>query len=200
MDIKKSLGDQLIKLGVNIQSKKLNRLQNKQIQVLVDEISTRRHIWAKEIQDWQVGREGFRHEYLPTTFDLQDVYHDVMLDDQLTTVTEDRKLRQQNKDLIVVNKAGEEIEDKTKMLNDQEWLFDLIGQALDSIWYGYTLTHLRTARSATGKIIIKEPYVIPRGFVSPHFNLILKSEYTPNEGVDWDKFPNELLYTSPPRS
>jgi hypothetical protein len=193
MGIKTYLSDNLIKLGMSIQ-KPRNPKTSKQVSVLIDSIKERRSIWRKEVVDWQFGREAYYDEYTPTTWQLQDVYHDVMLDDQLTTVTQDRKLRLLNKELVVYGKDKKIDEFKTELLNDQEWLFDLLNECLDSIFYGYSLVHLRTGKNLLGKTIIKEPHLIPRGYVSPHNKMILKNECDPTVGVEWSKFANELLY------
>ena len=193
MGFKDILSNRLIQLGMSIK-KPHNPKTSKQVSVLIDSIKERRSIWRKEVIDWQMGREAYYDEYTPTTWQLQDVYHDIMLDGQLTTVTEDRKLRLLNKELVVYGKDKKIDEFKTELINDQEWVFDLLNECLDSIFYGYSLVHLRTGKSLTGKTVIQEPYLIPRGYVSPHHKMILKNENDPTVGVEWSKFPNELLY------
>lgn len=178
-------GQALTKEGQKVTSK---------LNVIIDKIQERRSIWRKEVNDWQQGREAYYAEYNPVTWILQDVYHDIMLDDQLTTVTEDRKLRLLNKELVVFGKDKKQDDFKTELLNDQEWVFDLLDDVLDSIFYGYSLTHLRTGMTATGKVEIKESYCVPRGFVSPRNKLVLSNENDPTTGVEWEKFSNELLY------
>lgn len=177
-----------------LKKKTAQKVAGGKVGVLVSDIKERRTIWRKEIDAWQFARECYYNEFNPTTWELQDVYHDVMLDDQLTTVTEDRKLRLLNKELVVFNKDGNIDEYKTEMINDLEWLFDFLNLSLDSIFYGYSLIHLKTGKNDIGKTIIKEPFLVPRGFCSPQNKLILEHEGNPNAGVEWEKFKNELIY------
>lgn len=168
-------------------------LTNKQISVILDEIIQRRTIWRKEITDWQYGRSCFYDDHNPTTFNLQEVYHDVMLDEHLTAVTGQRKLRVINKQFVIRKKDGTEDLEKSKMLQE-EWFFNLADMALDSIFYGYTLAYLKGGRNRYGKVGIQEVECVPRGWVSPKNRLLLPNENIPTTGVAFDRFSNELLY------
>ncbi len=193
MAFKDYLSKNLLAAAFKLNTPKSSK-STKQVQVLIDSISEHRSIWRKEVIDWQQGRDAFYSEHNPTTWQLQDVYHDVMLDDQLTTVTESRKLRIINKELVVYDKNKNIDQKKTDLLNDQEWIFDFLNMSLDSIFYGYSLIHLRTAKNLTGQTIIKEPYLVPRGYVSPFNKLILSNENDPSTGVEFERFNRELIY------
>lgn len=164
------------------------RKKDKAVQVMIEKMQEIKSIWRKEINDWQYGRDAFYSPHNPTTFYLQTVYQDVMLDDQLETVTGQRKLRILNQKFIIKSKDDKD-EDKTLAITQNEWFYDVLASVMDSIWYGYNLIYLKPMASGF------EAVEVPRTFVSPHNRLLLESELDPSKGVPIEKFKNELLYT-----
>lgn len=153
----------------------------------IDKISEKRTIWRKEINHWQRARVAIYSQEPRFDF-LQDVYTDIMLDDQLTTAIQQRILRTQNKTFAIFNKDGTKDDEKTKLIN-KGWLYDLIGHALNSNFYGYSLMVPKVENGEITKIIN-----VDRSHINPINRLLLKDKNKPMVGLEIDDYPLDLLW------
>ncbi|TDL99607.1 MAG: hypothetical protein C4K58_06865 [Flavobacteriaceae bacterium] len=161
---------------------------NQTVKILVEAIQSRRQLWRKEINDWQAGRRAFYAVENPSTYLLQEVYQDVMLDDQLTTVTDQRTLRTQNKMFVILGQDETENPDKTKLIQKQ-WFYKLIKEAISSIYYGYSLM-MPIIKDGE----LHDMHSIDRRNVLPKTKQLLPRYYDQKGGVNIEDYPEILLY------
>jgi len=105
-------------------------------QLMLDVIKTNRRLWRKEISDWQRGRQLRYSKDNPQNHLLQEVYDDVMLDGQLTGITENRTFRSTNKDYIFVDKQGKKDDKCTEYIKDKTWFENFLKITHETVYYG----------------------------------------------------------------
>ncbi|GIM49429.1 phage portal protein family protein [Capnocytophaga stomatis] len=156
--------------------------------LMVDIIKRQRRLWRTEINHWQAARYARHHTVFPRTYQLEDVYKDIMLDGHLTGITENRTLRTTNKDYVfTIN--GLKNDSLTELIKDKQWFENLIEWAHKSTYHGHSLIWIK--EFAKGEI--KEVELVERGLVIPEFNLLLK-DWDATEGIDIRDVSDVLLY------
>jgi len=74
---------------------------------------------------------------------LHDIYRDIILDPNLSSQWESRKMKTKEKQFKMVNKQGEEDKEVT-MIFEASWFLDFIDAALDSKLWGFSLIEFGT--------------------------------------------------------
>jgi phage gp29-like protein len=117
---------------------------------------------------------------------LHDIYRDIVLDPNLSSQWNSRKMKTKEKPFKVVNAEGDEDKDLTEVL-EQPWFFDFIDAALDSMQWGFTLIEFGQFDKARGRFLpyqVESPEyksykqypainVIERDHVKPEFGLVV---------------------------
>ncbi|MFJ1330249.1 phage portal protein family protein [Capnocytophaga canimorsus] len=156
--------------------------------LMVDIIKRQRRLWRTEINHWQAARYARYHTLYPRTYQLEDVYKDIMLDGHLTGITENRTLRTTNKDYVfTIN--GLKKEPLTDLIKDKQWFENLIEWAHKSIYHGHSLIWIKEFSKGE----IKEVELVERGLVIPEYHLLLK-DWDATEGIDIRDVSDVLLY------
>ena len=119
----------------------------------------------------------------PQRYTLYQVYQGVVIDAHLSACIEQRKNLILSKKFKVVNKSGEVNEVKTELLN-KKWFYDFNSNALDSMYWGYSLIQF--------KDLVKDEFesveLVPRQYVKPEFHIVTAT-FTDTEGLDYTKDP-----------
>lgn len=160
---------------------------NKRVQV--DYFHLYESLYRKEIDDWQQARIARRSPFNPTTFALQQLYKDAMLDNHLQGAIETRILKVLNRDFLVVAPDGE-TDDELSVLIQTRWFRHIIRKALESIYFGYSMLYIDNL--ADSNRIIKD---INRENVIPEEGIIVKNPHaTTGDSLSFREFPHYLLY------
>lgn len=109
---------------------------NKVTKMMLDVVKQHRRLWRKEITDWQRARQIRYSLEFPQNYLLQEVYQDIMLDGQLTGITQNRTFRTTNKDYIFVNPEGKKDDTCTAFIKDKSWFENLIQYAHETVYFG----------------------------------------------------------------
>jgi hypothetical protein len=143
--------------------------------------------YQKEILHWKLARAEAKDIYNPRRGMLTDLYEDIELDAFIHGIVHNKRIfKISNKPFKIVNEAGKEQPEKTKLLRSQ-WFNDFLKLAMQSRFYGYTLIYF-VEWSAEGRIIKSD--VVPRRHVIPDKHI-------------WTKYQHDLYgydYTQPPFS
>jgi hypothetical protein len=121
----------------------------------------------KDLADWKVAVEEFEDESHSNREDLNEIHENIVIDAHLTALIEQRKNKTLSKDFKVVNEAGEEDEEATRLI-EKPWLRDVISLALDSIFYGHSLIQFGDRIGVNFESIT----VVNRGYVDPYKKVV----------------------------
>lgn len=175
--------------GNAVKPKNFNANDVKQVsQLMIDLIRRSRRMTRIELNDWQSARMSRYNRINPTCYKLMQVYDDVMLDGHLTAVTENRTLRSINKKFILLSSDNTIDEEKSKYFQ-KKWFLDLIEYVHQSVYYGSSVILISEVEKAN----IKKISLIPREHVNNELGVILR-EITDQTGLNYNEFPNQLLY------
>lgn len=104
--------------------------------LMLDVIKQHRRLWRKEINDWQRARQVRYSLEFPQNYLLQEVYEDIMLDAQLTGITQNRTFRTTNKDYIFVNPEGKKDDACTEFIKEKTWFENFIQYTHETAYMG----------------------------------------------------------------
>ena len=120
----------------------------------------------------------------PNRFLLTQTYQQIVLDGQIQSAMLQRKMRVLSQKFNIKNAQGEVDEDKTDLLN-QQWFYDFINLALDSMYWGFTT--IQFSPVVDSKFLNVEE--IPRIYVVPEFDLVRSNTATITEGIKFTEKP-----------
>ena len=146
--------------------------------------------YRREVEHWQWARNLRYRSSEPLSYALQEVYTDAMVDAHLSAVVTNRVLRLQNKRYVLRNAQGELQKARSQWLQ-RSWFQELIGHVVSSIFYGYSLIWIKSARAETHQLELE---LIDRRHVVPERRRILKGMQDKKGGLSYTKWPYDLLY------
>ncbi len=173
--------------GKNVSSAVKADIQ-KATNLMVDIIKRTRSIWRKEITDWQRARTCFYSVDNPQTYLMHATYDDALLDGHLTGITEDRTLRNINKDYGFFDPDGKHDAERSKFIDKKSWFRKCIKYAHESTFRGTTVILVNAENKGT----IDDVELIERGLVVPQRGLIV-SDYLSQKGIAYGDFREVLL-------
>tara|TARA_R110000823_G_scaffold309594_2_gene433952 strand:- start:477 stop:1703 length:1227 start_codon:yes stop_codon:yes gene_type:complete len=171
-----------------VKAKNNLELARKSQSMMLDFVKMHHSVFRRELDHWKVARMERLNQEAPYTYLLQDLYKDAMLDTHLSSIVGGRVLRMTNKRFVIQDKKGVANYDKSDIL-ETKWFTDCVRYAIESFAYEYSLIHV--IKGEDGKI--KNMNLVPREHVNPDRRLVVKGVYD-NQGLLFDKFPNDLLY------
>lgn len=122
---------------------------------------------TQDINKWRLGLRMAESIRNPNRRSLYTTYQDVVLDNHLSGLMQARKNKILGKDFIIVNDAGEEQPELTKIFQ-ATWFRKFLSIALDTPYYGFSLIQL-------GDIIegkFSDVELVRREYVSPEFGIV----------------------------
>lgn len=156
--------------------------------LMLDTIKQNRRLWRKEINHWQAARQARYSLEFPQNHLLQEVYKDIMLDAQLTGITQNRTFRTTNKEFIIVNPEGKKDDKCTNFIKEKKWFENLIQYIHETVYYGTGLVWIKEA----GKGEIKAIETLDRAHVIPEIGLFVPDVMI-NRGISYREVPNFLI-------
>ena len=120
----------------------------------------------------------------PNRFLLTQTYQQIILDGQIQSAMLQRKMRVLSQKFNLKNIAGEVDAEKTDLLN-QQWFYDFINLALDSMYWGFST--IQFSPVINSKFLNVEE--IPRIYVVPEFDLVRSNTATITEGIKFTEKP-----------
>lgn len=169
-------------------SGKDSRDVNKVTKMMLDVIKQHRRLWRKEINDWQRARQVRYSLEFPQNYLLQEVYLDIMLDGQLTGITQNRTFRTTNKDYIFVNPEGKKDDNCTSFIKDKSWFENFIQYAHETVYFGTGVVWFNNLL----KNEIQGIEALDRAHILPELGLFVP-DVTSNKGVAYRDFPHFLI-------
>ncbi len=147
-------------------------------------------LYRKEIDDWKEARIIRRDPFRPSTYYMQQLYNDAMLDIRLYKATETRIMRVVNKQFLLMDKNGVPDVERSKFLK-KKWFKHIVKRAIESKFYGYSAILLQDL--TPDRIpVLKD---IPRENVIPELGIILKNAMNQTgEHLTYADFPNYIVY------
>jgi len=125
---------------------------------------TERQIKA-QLRDWEQARQSALSTTNPDRYALIEVYNNFVLDNHLSGIMDQRKEAVQAKPWRLVDASGKEADKAATRLLDRMWFYDLLGYAIDSIFWGHSLIELSGINPLTATI--DSVQLVPRRYVLP---------------------------------
>ena len=125
---------------------------------------------------------------------LHNIYREIIKDPTLSSQWESRKMETKQRDFKVVNTAGEDQPEFTKILK-ADWFYEWIDAAMDSKQWGFTLIEFgpwngkEFVAYEVGKKIYDPINVLIRDNIKPEFGIIAYTPYS----IDGVKFTDPRL-------
>lgn len=125
---------------------------------------------SQDIGKWRSALMMAENIYNPNRYNLLQTYNDVILDGHVTACIQQRKNLTLCRNYKVVDKAGNENEQLSEML-ESKWFRDFLDLSLDSIFWGYSLIQFDSLLNDN----FKDVNLVPRQFVKPEFSIVVKN-------------------------
>lgn len=128
------------------------------------------HRTRQDIATWRSALLQAESLHYPNRQELYRLYKDIVLDAHLTGLINTRKYQVLQSEFKVIDKAGNEVEDKTELIK-QKWFYDFVDYSLDSIFYGFSLIQF-------GKLennYFDNVDLVPRQYVKQEFDIVVDS-------------------------
>ena len=146
-------------------------------------------LYRKEIYDWQQARIARRDPFNASTYLLQQLYKDAMLDNHLCGAIENRILRVLNKEFVLKNADGD-IDRKLSSQIQTRWFRHIVRKALESKFYGYSLIFIENLNKPERTVLD-----LPRENVLPEKDKLLKNALDPSsQSINFRDFKNYFIY------
>lgn len=156
--------------------------------IVLDYFRTYQSLYRKELSDWHEAREARHHPINPTTYRLQQLYKDALIDNVLRRQIANRILRVANKMVQIKDKNGIVLDDLSKAIRTK-WFRTMIKQALYSKMFGYSLIYINDWKPGCINSVIS----MPRELVIPDRGILLR-QITDIDGLKYADYPNFLVY------
>ena len=156
----------------------------------VDYMHLHETLYRKEISDWQTARAYRYDPFNPSTFAIQQLYKDSMLDLHLFAAIRARVLAVSNKRFMFIDADGNADNDLSKVLA-KKWFKTIVKEAVRSKFYGYSTLYIKEAEYGR----IKQVELIKRECVIPEYRIILKNPLMPRgEHIAIEEFPTFIMH------
>jgi len=156
--------------------------------VVLDYFRTYQSLYRKELDDWMEARQARHHPVNPTTYRLQQLYKDSLIDVFLRRQISNRTLRVTNKIFQIKDKDGVIDTEATKSLQTS-WFRSIIKQAIYSKMFGYSMIYINNWKPGD----IQTVRSLPRELVIPERGILLK-QIQDLDGLKYSDYPNFLIY------
>jgi hypothetical protein len=120
---------------------------------------------------------------------LQEVYIDMMLDGQLTGITQNRTFRTTNKDFIFTNAEGKKDDACTDFIKNKSWFETFIQYTHETAYFGTGVIWF----DGILKNEITSVSVLDRAHIIPELGLFVPDVNSLNKGVSYRKIPYFLI-------
>jgi hypothetical protein len=146
-------------------------------------------LFRKEVDDWTQARQQRRDPFNPSTYHIQQLYKDCMLDNHLQGAIENRILTTINKDFNL-NAPDGTIDRKRSADIQTKWFRHIIRKAMESKFYGYSTLFVQDLNQPNRKIID-----LPRENIIPEKSVLVKNAFNPNaQAIPYANFPNYFVH------
>lgn len=159
------------------------RPEDANLRKYIQKLQQQVHRVKEDVQKWRNATTSAESILNPQRFNLYRVYNDIVLDAHLTAAMQQRKNLILSRNFKIVDKAGKENEEKTKLIK-KKWFREFLDLAMDSRFYGHSLIQFDSLENDE----FKEVELVPRIYVKPEFHIVV--EYPTNlVGIDYLESP-----------
>jgi phage gp29-like protein len=137
----------------------------------------------KDLDKWRQALQSAENILRPTRHLLYDLYAEIVLDDHLTSVMDQRRLAVTTSTLVFQHE-GEEVDSISELIESEEFE-RMLEHILDSRFYGYSLIK---ADFKAGQVEL-----VPRAHVVPSAGLVVGNPYD-SQGIDYTARPYPNYY------
>lgn len=150
-------------------------------------------LYRHELDDWVSARIARHSPFNPSTYLMQQLYKDAMLDNHLAgAVFNQRILPVLNKAFVIMG-ADNKVDNERSRLIQGRWFRDIVRNAMLSIFYGYSLFFVENLGDPYRRKVIS----VNRENVIPERGIIVSNPMaTSGEHINYNDFPSFFLFAS----
>lgn len=138
---------------------------------------------SQDIASWRTAIQAAESVFNPTRKRLYDLYSDMILDGQLTSVMNKRIDSICNANIQFIGADGKEREDIMNDIVETENFDYILTEIINSRFWGYTLLEFDNEMKA---------HLVDRRYVKPEFNIVVNNPYQ-IEGINYTEPPYDRL-------
>jgi phage gp29-like protein len=156
---------------------------------IINKIVESQHYRGKQdIRKWLLAIEEAENPNNSNKERLLDIYREIEIDPHVSSQVQARFNKTLSKEFKVCNEKGEEVPEKTKLL-DSSWFFDFIQMVLESKLYGYSLIQFGDIKKHKFEYVkLVDRYHVKPNFQDPEKSLVLIHK-NGSDGIPYNTYP-----------
>ena len=160
-----------------------DKKQPEQVNIYKNVVKTQLMRERQDVKKWRDALTSAESIQMPNRSPLMRVYQDIVLDAHLSALIKTRKHLLTSSPFNLYSN-GEVDEEATKVVN-QQWFFEFLNLALDSVFYGYEVIQFGDIKDNKFQWVKK----IPEQYLVPEFGVIKKSFGAEITGIKLSALP-----------
>lgn len=161
--------------------------------VQVDYFHLVESLYRHELDDWVEARAARHNPFNPSTYQMQQLYKDAILDNHLSGAIDNQRILPLLNKSFVIRDASEKVDADLTRLIQGRWFRDIVREGALSIFFGYSLLFLDNLADPVRRQVI----AVHRENVIPERHIIVRNPLaTTGEKICYTDFPNHFLYAS----
>jgi hypothetical protein len=163
-----------------------DKKQPEQVNIYKNVVKTQLMRERQDVKKWRDALTSAESIQMPNRSPLMRVYQDIVLDAHLSALIKTRKHLLTSSPFNLYSN-GEVDEEATKVVN-QQWFFEFLNLALDSVFYGYEVIQFGDIKDNKFQWVKK----IPEQYLVPEFGVIKKSFGAEITGIKYGEKPYDV--------
>lgn len=161
--------------------------------IQIDYFHLQESLYRHELNDWVEARSARYDPWNPTTYQIQQLYKDALLDNHLAGAIDTQRI------LPILNKAfvfrdqQEKVDSDLSRLISGRWFREIVREAMNSIFFGYSLIfceHLSDPLRRRVVFVNRENVIPERGIIVPN------PMVTSGEHIAYTDYPSFFAFAS----
>ena len=163
-----------------------DKKQPEQVNIYKNVVKTQLVRERQDIKKWRNALQSAESIQMPNRSPLMKVYQDIILDAHLNSLIKTRKHLLTASPFNLYSN-GEIDEEATKSL-DQQWFYEFLNLALDSVFYGFEVIQFGDIKNEVFTWVRK----IPEQYLVPEYGIIKKSFGAESVGIKYNEKPYDV--------
>lgn len=140
----------------------------------------------QQLSDWGESVKLAEYIHLPQRWNLLDLYHNIVIDEHVTALTDTIQYRVTQTPFQIVDKNGNEKEE-TKKLFEKSWFYDFVCFALEADYWGFSLIQFNELIDG----VFSDVDNVNRYHIRPEKSGVSKDKFQTEPDIFYNKKPYE---------
>lgn len=159
----------------------------------IDYFHLQESLYRHELNDWIDARSARYNPFNPTTYLIQQLYKDALLDNHLAGAIDTQRILPILNKAFVIRDQQEKVDNDLSRLISGRWFREIVREAMNSIFFGYSLLFCENLADPVRRRVI----VVNRENIIPERNIIVSNPMDTNgEHITYTDFPSYFAFAS----